>query len=418
MSAGANRRVLIVDDNRDIHDDFRRLLGRDAASYDLGALESVLFDLPAGGPAAPSFELSFASQGAEGFDMIAQAAAVGMPYALVFMDMRMPPGWDGLETLERVWTTDPAVQAVICTAYSDYSWEQITERFGATDRLLVLKKPFDALEVRQLALAMTEKWNQHHERERTEAHLRGLLRALPDALALVGEGGLVHRSQIPRGFPRAGAPETGIPISSAFPERVRAHADERLRRVLTTGAGQRLEYEAGEGTARSRFEARWERVDSTQAVMVIRALSSTLPPPAEQSVELMDEEIQEQIRAEERPPRELPLPVVPLDAGVIVVPLTGAHGEAEMELIAGALISAVVQRSARILVLDGSCLPSPSDAALDAIAMAAQTIRAAGVEVVLTGLPIASSDDGAAPICCDTIDEGIARARSLALALG
>lgn len=176
--SGSNRRILVVDDNRDIHDDFRKLLGRAQPAADLDAMAAELFDLPQRRAEAPAFELSFASQGAEGFEMVASGASVGMPYALVFMDMRMPPGWDGLETLERIWAVDPAIQAVICTAYSDYSWEQINERLGATDRLLVLKKPFDSLEVRQLALAMTEKWNAHRERERSEAHLRDLLREL------------------------------------------------------------------------------------------------------------------------------------------------------------------------------------------------------------------------------------------------
>lgn len=410
-SGAANRRILVVDDNRDIHDDFRKLLGPDAASDDLDALATVMFDLPATGPSAPSFELSFASQGAEGFEMIAYAASVGLPYALVFMDMRMPPGWDGLETLERVWTVDPAVQAVICTAYSDYSWEQITERLGPTDRLLVLKKPFDALEVRQLALAMTEKWNQQHERERTEAHLRGLLRALPDALCLVGEGGVVLRSQVPRGFPRALAPETGLPIAAALPEPARPRAEERLRRALSTGAGQRLEYEAGEGAARGRYEARWERVDSTQAVMVIRALSASEPPPADQSVELSYEELRAGgLRDEERPPA---VPVVPVREGVVAVPLTGELVAARMDVLAGALVAAVLARDARVLVLDGSCLPPPGEAVLGGIAMAAQAVRAAGVEVVLTGLPLPAGDGGSAPICCATIDEGIERALSL-----
>jgi len=72
--------------------------------------------------------------------------------------MRMPPGWDGVETISRLWQADPSLQVVICTAYSDYSWDQIVEKLGITDRLLILKKPFDDAEVCQLASAMTGKW--------------------------------------------------------------------------------------------------------------------------------------------------------------------------------------------------------------------------------------------------------------------
>jgi signal transduction histidine kinase len=70
----------------------------------------------------------------------------------------MPPGWDGLETTARIWEHDPAVQVVICTAYSDYSWEEILAKLGRTDQLIILKKPFDNVEVLQLADALTEKW--------------------------------------------------------------------------------------------------------------------------------------------------------------------------------------------------------------------------------------------------------------------
>jgi diguanylate cyclase (GGDEF)-like protein len=72
--------------------------------------------------------------------------------------MRMPPGWDGLQTIQRLWEADPQLEVVICTAYSDYSWEEILQKLGMTDRLLILKKPFDPAEVSQLAASLSEKW--------------------------------------------------------------------------------------------------------------------------------------------------------------------------------------------------------------------------------------------------------------------
>jgi signal transduction histidine kinase len=81
----------------------------------------------------------------------------------------MPPGWDGIETLARVFEADARIQAVICTAYSDHSWDEILARLGRSDRLLILKKPFDNVEVQQLASALTEKWNaEARERARME----------------------------------------------------------------------------------------------------------------------------------------------------------------------------------------------------------------------------------------------------------
>jgi putative two-component system response regulator len=70
----------------------------------------------------------------------------------------MESDWDGIETIEHLWKVQPQLQIVICTAYSDYSWPDIISRLGATERLLILKKPFDGIEVRQMACSLTEKW--------------------------------------------------------------------------------------------------------------------------------------------------------------------------------------------------------------------------------------------------------------------
>ena len=82
--------------------------------------------------------------------LVEQALQANDPYALAFVDIRMPPGWDGVETIERIWRICPDLQAVICTAYSDYSWDNIIGRFGHTDNLLILKKPFETVEVPRL----------------------------------------------------------------------------------------------------------------------------------------------------------------------------------------------------------------------------------------------------------------------------
>jgi Signal transduction histidine kinase len=162
-----NRRILIVDDNHAIHEDFARILrGKDAQQNQLDDLEAELFG--ARRPSANvSFELVSAFQGEDGVAQVRAALEAGQPFALAFVDMRMPPGIDGLETLERIWQIDPDIQAVICTAYSDYSWDELLSRLGRNDRLLILKKPFDNIEVRQMAGTLTEKWalqREHHER--------------------------------------------------------------------------------------------------------------------------------------------------------------------------------------------------------------------------------------------------------------
>ena len=159
MTAASNRRILLIDDNPSIHDDFRRILMPAETAADLDAAAHALFGAAPAGAPAERFELDSALQGQTGCDMAAAALAAGRPYALAFVDMRMPPGWDGLTTISRLWEIDPHIQIIICTAYSDRSWSEIQASLAQRDRWLVLKKPFDKVEVLQLAQALTEKWN-------------------------------------------------------------------------------------------------------------------------------------------------------------------------------------------------------------------------------------------------------------------
>lgn len=152
------RRIIVIDDNRAIHDDFRKILVDDRRDQAVDALEASLFGDPQPGADRRAYEVDFADQGAIGFEKVSDAARRGDPFELAFVDMRMPPGWDGVETIEHLWQVDPDLQVVICTAYSDLSWADITARLGSSDRLLILKKPFDTAEVCQMALALTEKW--------------------------------------------------------------------------------------------------------------------------------------------------------------------------------------------------------------------------------------------------------------------
>jgi CheY-like chemotaxis protein len=156
-----NRRIIIVDDNRDIHKDFDKVLAPILADESsIEDLDADLFgDAPPDKPQGLCFDLDHAMQGEEAVEMIKKALADKAPYAVAFVDMRMPPGWDGLDTIENVWKVDTDIQVVICTAYADHSLEQIVERLGITDNLFFLKKPFDSVEVAQLANALTVKWD-------------------------------------------------------------------------------------------------------------------------------------------------------------------------------------------------------------------------------------------------------------------
>jgi CheY-like chemotaxis protein len=156
----ANRRVLVVDDNPAIHEDFRKILSKTPTDHQrFDDLEAAILETEAHADAQDGFEIESAFQGEEGLAKVQQAVEQDQPYAVAFVDMRMPPGWDGVETIARLWEVDPSLQVVICTAYSDHSWDQILRQLGNRNNLMVLRKPFDNIEVIQLCETLAQKWS-------------------------------------------------------------------------------------------------------------------------------------------------------------------------------------------------------------------------------------------------------------------
>lgn len=169
MDKQANR-ILIVDDSEAIHRDIIKILSGPKHTNqraDLNAIERELFeDAPTPKSSdrtsvidAIRYRIDSAFQGCEAVEMVDRAAEEGYPYAMVFMDVRMPPGMNGIETIEQIWHKYPAIEMVIVTAFSDHSWEDILMRVGRTDRLMILRKPFDLITIKQLALALTQKYH-------------------------------------------------------------------------------------------------------------------------------------------------------------------------------------------------------------------------------------------------------------------
>ena len=158
-------RILIIDDNRAIHEDIRKILGGNPAStgeVELIEAEAILLGASSAHEDREVFDIDSAYQGREGVEMATRALAEARPYCLAFVDMRMPPGWDGLETIERLWEVDANLQVVICSAHSDYDWLEVVHNLGHSDQLLVLRKPFEPIEAIQCATALASKW--HNER--------------------------------------------------------------------------------------------------------------------------------------------------------------------------------------------------------------------------------------------------------------
>ena len=189
MTYSTPTKVLVVDDNHAIHDDFAKILTRPPASARLDDLERLALGGASVSTSAemPAYAIESAFQGAEALARVQTAASVNKPYALAFVDMRMPPGWDGLQTIEKLWSVDPGLQVVICSAYSDYDWDEVLGRLNRPDKLLVIKKPFEAVEVLQCANALAGKWRSEQELRKYLASLEETIQARTASLEAINE---------------------------------------------------------------------------------------------------------------------------------------------------------------------------------------------------------------------------------------
>jgi diguanylate cyclase (GGDEF)-like protein len=201
--ARARRRVLVIDDSAEIHADFRKILAAPARGDGLNAAKAALFGSAAArdaGCARPHFDIDGAMQGEEGVQRAKAARDAGVPYHAAFVDMRMPPGWDGLATIRELWRIDPALPVVVCTAYSDRCLDTLADELGQGDRLLVLKKPFESAEVRQLAATLSARWfderDARSERDGLERQVAERSAELEHALLHDPLTGLANRAHL------------------------------------------------------------------------------------------------------------------------------------------------------------------------------------------------------------------------------
>lgn len=235
-------RILVVDDNLSIHDDFRRILNPPPPPAGLAAIDADLGRTAE--PLPTSFRLSEASDGHAAVAAQRGAQLLGDPIGVAFVDLRMPVGPDGLETAEQLLAADRDLQVVLCTAYSDHPWPAITKRIGETDRVLILKKPFDPIEVQQLASALSAKWRlirdnrrQMEEINARQLQLQAIMDHAPVAVVLADDQGVVRL--VNTAFEKAVGvtrhQALGKNLPSLLPPELQDAARERMEGVLKNG---------------------------------------------------------------------------------------------------------------------------------------------------------------------------------------
>lgn len=161
-------RVLIVDDSENIHEDIKHILNPHKIMFRSPEVLRLKDELFGNGDVngnenvdellSIQYNIDDAYQGEEAIKLVKKADEEAYPFSLVFMDVRMPPGMDGIQAIENIWQIDPHIEVVICTAYSDYTWEKIVAKFGHNNHVLFVKKPFDSVSIKQITLTLTTKW--------------------------------------------------------------------------------------------------------------------------------------------------------------------------------------------------------------------------------------------------------------------
>lgn len=182
-------KILICDDNESIHEDFKFTLGYSNTQKEKQELSNKLAtlihdiegDTQASEPNLTSsqppveYELHFAKQGEEAMHKVVEAEANNEPYSLIFMDVRMPPGIDGIQTIKLLRKDYPHLEFVICTAFSDYNWDDIAKELGHTDKVLFVPKPFDPTAIKQVALSQSIKFCLNRENQAYREKLESMV---------------------------------------------------------------------------------------------------------------------------------------------------------------------------------------------------------------------------------------------------
>jgi diguanylate cyclase (GGDEF)-like protein len=165
-------RVLVADDESDVRDAYRDILAETDVSGETAVFRNLrdrLFtkshieqDLKKSSSRMTTFAPVFCADAESAVAAVRDAIAADNPFAVAFLDMRMPPGRDGVWAAARIRELDPAIEIVVCTAYSDVDPGEIGGIVPPEEKLSYLQKPFHPHEIRQMTISLASKWRAEH----------------------------------------------------------------------------------------------------------------------------------------------------------------------------------------------------------------------------------------------------------------
>ena len=307
-----NNRILIIDDDHDIWKSYQLVLqpnSRDEASS-ISRLNALLLaehppENPLPSEETPNFELSYASQGREGYAMVKQAIRDQQPFAIAFVDIRMPPGWDGMETAARIRKFDPDIEIVIVTAYSDRSREEIAKAVGTLHKLLFFRKPFDPEELMQVAVSLCDKWNTGKREDEQRRELQTILDTSPAAIFSIDQEDRVmawnQAAEKITGFSAEEVKGNGC-IFREISEDSFCHTCEARDNPQSRGSDRELKITAKDGTSKiiSLYVAQTALEKENGAMTICSFWDITALKEGEKALSESNQRLQEKIATNER----------------------------------------------------------------------------------------------------------------------
>ena len=152
-------RVLVADDDENVLDCYREAFGDDDHTDQmkmLDALAAELFDADDNIENHPKFDIVACNQGDDAIKVAEAAREQGEPFDVVILDVRMPPGIDGVEAGSQIRQLDPDVEIVFVTGYSDIAFEELQRRVPPPMHLHYFNKPLSFTQLAEDVVSMVQ----------------------------------------------------------------------------------------------------------------------------------------------------------------------------------------------------------------------------------------------------------------------